>query len=428
MAMDPMQGIDDVRHRGDDASLGDLFVVVLRFYRQFGRLLIPLALLLALVAGVLVALRPLYSVTALLDVPQLTLEQWRRLQPMLSDRQLVADSVAAAAIPPELRKRVQRQFQQPRYWQKRVEYRSAVDRDDIRQQVNIDPKTVGTLGLEVSLTARDEGSAAQQLQLIAQHVRQVMLWGGLRDTLDAMRQQTLEKRPELQIAQIQQQFAIQQNSQKVVELQALLERYPELRRAEVNTVVSVGDGGGKYLSPLAQIVALQATITETRADLRQAQRELEQLDWKRRFLACADRRAATLHSGKALQDWLQACDAAVFAAGAQSDSVREQVSREIELNLAQQGGRIQQVRYRALPALSIAPVPARRPLLVAALVFVASLLAMSLALGVYAAARRLRDPSAPWSAQRDPLFAWLPAAWRGRLLPEDAPPRAPEGL
>lgn len=422
--MDPMPGRDDVRDRGDDASLGDLLLELLRFYRQFGRLLIPVAALLALAAGVLVALRPVYSVSALLDVPQLTLEQWRRLQPMLSDRQLVADSVAAIALPADLRERVQRQFQQPRYWETRVQYRSAVERDDIRQQVNIDPKTVGALGLEVAINARDDAAATQQLQAIAQHVRQVMLWGGLRDALDGMRQQTVEKRPELQIAQIQQQFAIQQSTQQAADMQALLERYPELRRSEVNTVVSVGDGGGKYLSPLAQIVALQATITETRANLRQGQRELEQLDWKQRFLACADKRASTLHSGKALQDWLQACHAAVFAAGAQADSVREQIAREIELTLAQQRGRAQQVRYRALPALSATPVPARRPVLVAVAVFVAALLMMSLGLGLYVAARRLRDPSA-WSPQRDPLFAWLPAGLRRRLLPDDASPPVP---
>lgn len=426
--MDPMPGRDDVRDRGDDASLGDLVLELLRFYRQFGRLLIPVAVLLALAAAVLVALRPLYSVSALLDTPQMTLEQWRRLQPMLSDRQLVADSVAAAALPAELRQRVQRQFQQPRYWQTHVQYRSAVERDDIRQQVNIDPKTVGALGLEVTLIARDDASATRQLQAIAQHVRQAMLWGGLRDALDGMRQQTREKRPELQIAQIQQQFAIQQSTQQAADMQALLERYPELRRSEVNTVVSVGDGGGKYLSPLAQIVALQATITETRANLRQGQRELEQLDWKQRFLVCADRRAPTLYSGQALASWLQACRTAVFADSAETetDSVRRQVAREIDLTLAQQLGRSQQVRYRALPALSATPVPARRPLLVAAVVFAGSLLAMSLGLGIYVAARRLRDPSAPWSAQRDPLFAWLPAAVRRRLLPEDAPPRVQE--
>ncbi|MCI2261523.1 hypothetical protein [Xanthomonas indica] len=420
-----MPGIDDVRNHGDDASLGDLLLGLLRFYRQFGRLLIPVAVLLALAAGVLVALFPLYRVGALLDTPRMTLEEWRRLQPMLSDRQLVADSVAAAGLPPALRERVQRRFLQPLYWQTRVQYRSAVERDDIRQQVNIDPKTVGALGLEVMLDARDETSATQQLQVIARHVRQVVLWGGLRDALEAMRQQTLEKRPELQIAQIQQQFAIEQNTQKITEMQALLERYPELRRSEVNTVVSVDDGGGKYLSPLAQIVALQATITETRADLRQGQRELEQLDWKRRFLACADRRAGTLHSGQALASWLQACRTAVFGDAAETGSARRQVVREIDLTLAQKLGQSQQVRYRALPALSATPVPTRHPLLVAAVVFAGSLLAMSLGLGVYVAARRLRDRSA-WSAQRDPLFAWLPAALRRRLLPEDAPRRAPE--
>ncbi|MFC6840806.1 hypothetical protein [Xanthomonas theicola] len=405
-----------MRDRSDDASLGDLLLGVLRFYRQFGRLLIPLALSVAAMAGVLAWLRPAYSVTALLEVPQMPLEQWRQLQPMLSDRDLVADSLAGAALPAAQRERLQQQFLQPRYWETRISYRSTVEREDIRQQVNIDPKTVGALGLQVSLNARDDAAAAQQLQAIARHVRQVMLWRGLRDYLDALRQQTLEKRPQLQIAQIEQQFAIEQSTQQAAEMQKLLEQYPQLRRSEVNTVVSVGDGGGKYLSPLAQIVALQATITETRANLRQAQRELEQLDWRQRFLDRIDPQARALHSGSALADLLQARRRALFADAAAGSSAQRQVARELELNLAQQRWRVQQVRYKAVPALSASPVPSRRPLLVAAVAFAGALLALSLALALYVAMRRLGETGEQWSAQRDPLFAWLPAGLRSRLL------------
>ncbi|WAW95467.1 hypothetical protein LGM68_00370 [Xanthomonas citri pv. malvacearum] len=421
---DLMPGIDEIPERRDEVSLGDLLLEVLRFYQQFDRLLIPLAVLCGVLAGVVVATRPLYALTALLETPQMSLEQWRKLQPMLADRQLVAASLASMTeLPPEQRERLQRAFVLKKYWDTRVTYRSAVERDDIRQQVNIDAKSVGALGLEVSLYARDDAAANQQLDAIAQHVRQVVLWGGLRDYLDSLRQQTLEQRPQLQIDQIQQRYAIEQNERQAADMQQLLERYPELRRNEVNTVVSVGDGGGRYLSPLAQIVALQSTIAGTRTTLRQVERELEQLDGKQRFLARVDQRAPGLHLGRALADWVQSCRRAVFGSGTPSGSALSQVASEIDLALSQQRWRAQLVRYRAIPALSPAPVPSRLPALVALAVFLGVLLVASLGLAMYVIARRHGDRHASWSAHADPLFAWLPQRMRGLLLgPTDARP------
>lgn len=416
-----MPGMNNVRERGDDVSLADLLLELLRFYREFGRLLVPVALLFALVAGAAVALVPVYSAVALLDTAQMPLDQWRRLQPMLSDRHLVAASLAEAKLPAGQRDRLLMQFQQPRYWSSRVSYRSTVGRDDIREQINIDPKKVGALGLEVSLLVRDDAAASQQFELIAQHIRQVMWWSDLREYLDKLQLEVLEQRARLQIEQIRQQFSIEQNLKQVQEMQKLLQQYPELRRNGFSTVVSVGDGGGKYLSPLAQTVALQSTVAETRASLRKGQRELEQLDWKQRYLGRVDARMRSLYSGTALADWLRLNQHEMFPPDATVDAAQQQVGSEIQMTLGQLQYKAEQLRYKAQPAISAAPVPSRRPWLVALAAFLCTLGVLSLALASYAALRR-RDSAAqlPWSAHGDPLFAWLPAGLRRRLLPERA--------
>lgn len=409
--------MNDSRSHSDDLSLGDLVLKVLRFYADFGRLLIPVAMLLAVLAAGLAALNPTYGASALLEASQMPLDQWRRLQPMLSDRTLVAASLAEAGLPPAQAGRMQRVFEQPGYWKTRVKYRPTVGRDDVREQINIDPKKVGVLGLEVSLKARDDAHAEQQLALIARHIRQVMLWGDLSEYLDRLQQNTLERRLQLQIDQIRQQFSIEQNLRQVEDMQKLLQQYPQLQRSEVNTVVSVGDGGGKYLSPLAQIVALQSTIAETRTAQRQLERELEQLGWLQRFLDQAGERARTLHSGAALADWLQLQQRELFPADTDADAnaVQRQVGREIQINLEQLRYKAQQLRYRAQPALSVAPVASRRPLLVAVAVFAGTLLMLSAGLAFYVAVRRMGAAGAAWSPQRDPLFAWMPERMRRRL-------------
>lgn len=410
-----MQATNDAHGHGDDLSLGDLVLKVLRFYADFGRLLIPVALLVALLAAAMAALNPVYSASALLETSQMPLDQWRRLQPMLSDRTLVAASLAEADLPPARQSLMLRAFQQPAYWKARVKHRPTVGREDVREQINIDPKKVGVLGLEVSLKARDDAHAQQQLDLIAQHIRQVMLWGDLSEYLDRLRQNVLERRLQLQIDQIKQQFSIEQNLQQVEDMQKLLLQYPELRRSEVNTVVSVGDGGGKYLSPLAQIVALQSTMAETRTAQRQLERELAQYDWLQRFVDLAGERALTLHSGSALADWLEQQQRTLFPADTDMNAVQRQVGREIQIQLAQMRYKADQLRYRAQPALSVAPVASRRPWLVAGAAFAGSLLALSVALACYVAVRRMGAAGTGWSPQRDPLFAWMPERLRRRL-------------
>ena len=180
-------------------------------------------------------------------------------------------------------------------------------------------------------------------------------------------------------------------------------------------MVSVGDGGGKYLSPLAQIVALQSTIAETRTAQRQLERELAQYHWLQRFIDLAGERALTLHSGSALADWLELQQRTLFPADTDMDAVQRQVGREIQIQLAQMRYKAEQLRYRAQPALSVAPVASRRPWLVAGAAFAGSLLALAEALARYAAVRRMGAAGTAWSPQRDPLFAWMPERLRRRL-------------
>ncbi len=408
--------MNEVREQSSDVSLGDLVLEVLRFYRDFGLLLFPAALVLALLAGGLALQYPRYGTSALLETPQMSLDQWRKLQPMLADRQLVAASSAEFGMPENARLRVQRQFQQPQYWSTRVRYRSTVGRDDIREQINIDPKKIGALGLEVAVNVRDEADALQQFGVIASHIRQVMLWSDLRDYLDGMRKEVMEQRTQLQIDQIRQQFAIEQSQNQVEDMRKLLQQYPELRRGEVNTVVSVGDGGGRYLSPLAQIVALESTMSEIRANQRKGVRELERLEWKWRFLDRVDARSGGLSSGEALAQWVEQCLTDLFPGDAGESAAQRQAGSEIRLSVEHLRYQARQLRYKASPALPVSPVPSRRPLFVAAAVFATTLLAFSLALACYVALRRAgAEPAGHWSARDDRLFAWLPQRLRRRL-------------
>lgn len=415
-----MSAQGDSRHYPGELSLGELVLGVFRFYLQYGRLLVLVALPIAIALAVFVSTRPLYSVTAVIETPALGLEEWRRAEPLLPDRQMVDASLAMSGGPAADSadaQRLRRRFLTPVFWERQVRYESALHRDDLRQTPNIDLRKSGALGLEVQLSVRDEAQAVRDLRAVAAHVREVLLWNDLQKNLQELRSFVSGQRPTVEIERIKLQYAIEQDGKRVGDMRKLLESYPELRRMDANTVVSVQDGGGKYLSPLAQIVALQATISESNAKLRDVERQEQQLDWYRRFLDGSVEATATMHSGSALADWLQARKRKVFADAAPLPPLARQVEDELSLRIEGARLRADSYRFHGVPSLSLRPKLSRRPLVVGAAAFVAIMLLLSLLLVIYRVTRQLAGPQGEaWDPWSDPLFAWIPRKIRHRLI------------
>jgi hypothetical protein len=380
------------RGSADEISLGELANRILRFYRQFHRSILLSALVAGIAVAVLVSRFPSYSVAAIVDTPQLTLDEWRGLAPLLSDRNLIDASLSTqgnTAVP--ARDAFARLFQNPTFWENKVQYRSALRRDDIKDSPNIDLKNASTLGLSITITASDGGSAALKLDAIANHLRETLLWNRLQKYLQALQVDAAHKRAELEIKLIQSQFDIEQNSQRATEMRALLATFPELRSMDASTVVSVEGGGDKYMAPLAQVVALEATISEAKADMRAARRDLEKLDWYDQFLAATASAAKETYLGTALAATLLKQRAAIFGDAAASSAARE-VDQELALTINGERLRADLWRFKALPALPSGTIPSRNPLTMGAAAFLVVFLALSLLLLVRGKLRQLDKP------------------------------------
>ena len=67
------------------------------------------------------------------------------------------------------------------------------------------------------------------------------------------------------------QFQLRQNTNKMKDIQAILINYPESAKIENRQLVSVQEGGSRFLSPVTQLVGIESAL----ADLRRALAELE---------------------------------------------------------------------------------------------------------------------------------------------------------
>ena len=408
----------------DEISLTDVALATLRFQRDFARLILPLALLLAVAAATLVAFRPAFQARAVLDTPKLSLDEWRRLVPVLHDPALVAGTLAAMeadkSVNAEAAERLRNMFERPRFWSEQAQYRSALQRDDIREVPNADLRGASTLGVELSLRAATRSDAAVYMDAAARHIAQSLLWSALDAFWRDQSSIVTSQRSLFELRQTKLAFDLEQNRTRSADMRKLMDAFPDRSETTGGTIVSPENGGSRFLSPFAQWVALETKASEIQADIRAARFDLERLGWVDRFLAATRDQRRDVRSGFARASWLENKKNEIFASATTPAAV--QAREEISYAIAEARARAERIGFTVAPVVDPRPVWTRSPLPVALAVFFAAAAILSLLLAFYKLLRRLDRPKDEiWLASHDPLFAWLPLRLRKALFPYERP-------
>jgi hypothetical protein len=200
------------------------------------------------------------------------------------------------------------------------------------------------------------------------------------------------------------EFEIEQSRQRIEDMRRLLERYPETRHLETSTLFSIADGGGKYLSPLPQIVALEATVSELQAKSRSAHRQLSKLDSMAQLLSGVDDAIRSASSGEDILQKLQENREQLFAAHTELSASENEAAEGINLILTQAVSRNQGIGIKTRSAISSTPVAARNPLTVGVTAFLVTFFGLSVLLAIQVCLRKDRNVL-PWMPR--PLRRWL---------------------
>lgn len=407
----------------DEISLAEVALGALRFQRDFARLILPLALLLSVAAATLVAFRPEFQARAVLDTPKLSLDEWRRLVPILHDPPLVAGTLAT--LEPgkpessEARERLRDMFERPRLWSQQAQYRSALQRDDLREVPNADLRTASTLGVELSLRAASRKDAAAYMDAAAKHIAQSLLWSALDAFWRDQSGIVTGQRSLLELRLTKLAFDLEQNRTRSADMRKLMDAFPDRSETAGGTIVSPENGGSRFLSPFAQWVALETKASEIQADMRAARYDLEKLGWIDRFLAATRDQRRDERSGFVLANWLEDKKNEIFTSAATPAAV--QAREEISYAIAEARARAERIGFTVAPVIDAHPVWTRSPLPVAIAVFFAAAVTLSVLLAFYKLFRTLDRPKDEiWLATRDPLFAWLPLRLRRALFPYES--------
>ena len=145
-------------------------------------------------------------------------------------------------------------------------------KDDAREftQLSKDDKN-SVIGANLSYEADSPENASALVRFFGNYIRDCLLYVRLYNYVMDGYNNAISEMNKNENDIIGVQFQLRQNTNKMKDVQAILINYPESAKIDNRQLVSVQDGGSRFLSPVTQLVGIESTL----ADLRRALAELE---------------------------------------------------------------------------------------------------------------------------------------------------------
>lgn len=133
------------------------------------------------------------------------------------------------------------------------------------------------IGLSLTFEAGSPEAAAAFVGLFGYHVRDCLLYLTLYSYVMEEYATAIGEMSQKENRIFSLQFALKQNINKMKDIQAILAKYPSSAEMESRQLVSVQEGGARFLSPVSQLVGIESTLADLRV-------ELAELEWGREKL------------------------------------------------------------------------------------------------------------------------------------------------
>ena len=145
------------------------------------------------------------------------------------------------------------------------------------------------LGLNLSYEADSPQKAYNFVRFFGQYVRDCLLYVSLYDYIKDEYSKIISELSKNENGIIVVQFDVLQNTKKMLDIKAILTKYPAAAKIENRQVVSVQEGGFRFLGPVTQLVGIESVLAEQRRSLAALEREKEKLLVRREYFSrCND--------------------------------------------------------------------------------------------------------------------------------------------
>ena len=214
------------------------------------------------------------------EYPRLDGDGFRRF---LASRNVASDATLERVVRRLANPDTRPEILQPQYGSTRADLR------ELGEQAK--PMENTALGMRIAVTSRNADAALRAARLVGEFVGQAVFDSQARGLVARRLEQYDSQKLAFDNDLIVHRFNITTTSEKVARLRALQREFPDAA-GNTRQVVSVAEGGSRYLTPSAQVVGLEATVTDLRQQIATTER------WRRK----ADLLAAYYRSAQAAVD------------------------------------------------------------------------------------------------------------------------------
>lgn len=184
----------------------------------------------------------------------------------------------------EEKQRIAKNFRDAQDIQKWVEPLYAFSKEDLRQlAVGKQEDSNKVLGLNLAFEAKTPEKAAKMVSFFGKYICDCLLYVTLFNYIsdNAIEASTALQGNENSL--IENRFSFEQMEKKMLDIRAILRKYPEASRIDNRQLVSIQDGGARFLSPVTQLVGIESTVADLRREAAELERSREKLTLRAEF-------------------------------------------------------------------------------------------------------------------------------------------------
>lgn len=141
------------------------------------------------------------------------------------------------------------------------------------------------LGLSLCYETDSPQKALNFVRFFGEFIRDCLLHAVLYNYIKDEYIKVISELSENENAGIDLQFLILQNVKKMLDIKTILTKYPEAKKIDSGQVVSIQEGGFRFLTPITQLVGIESILADQRRELARLEREKEILHIRKEYFS-----------------------------------------------------------------------------------------------------------------------------------------------
>ncbi|HVE48916.1 MAG TPA: hypothetical protein VNG69_04770 [Casimicrobiaceae bacterium] len=246
------------------------------------------------------------------EYPRLDGETFRQF---VAARNVVVDSTLARVIRRLANADTRSDVLNPQFGSTRADLRELGDQAKVQE--------ASALGMRIHVASLDREAAQKAVALLGDFVGQEIFESQARGLVARRLEQHESQKLSFDNELLVFRFNIGTTEDKVSRLRALRKEFPDAAGGAGRQVVSIADGGARYLTPTAQIVGLEATISDLRQQIATTERWQKKAELLAGYYNDAKNVLSKAGDSRAITNSLDALIDQRFASAKQDDAVRE---------------------------------------------------------------------------------------------------------